>query len=351
MVQIRYRGSAYLSEPAETVLDVLLRHGVELSYSCRKGTCLSCLLRVRNGALPPDSQEGLRETLRENGYFLACRCVPARDLDIAAADDAALFERATVAGLERLSESICRVLLAPAKPLDYRAGQFINLRRHDGLVRSYSLASVPRLDKYLELQVKRLPGGLMSNWIFDDLRPGESVDFQGPNGESFYLPSDPAQPMLLIGNGSGLGPLSGIARDALHDGHRGSVWLYHGSRAPEGLYLQETLRRLARAHANFSFVPCLSGAAAPAGHRVGRAEAVAFAEHGELVGWRVFLCGSPAMVHAAKKAAYLAGAKLDHIHADPFELRELRKTPRGVGAEPSYARPPAGSTARNRAVS
>ena len=34
------------------------------------------------------------------------------------------------------------------------------------------------------------------------------------------------------------------------------------------------------------------------------------------------------MVAEAKKATYLRGAALADIHADPFDLKELRKTPR-----------------------
>jgi len=72
----------------------------------------------------------------------------------------------------------------------------------------------------------------------------------------------------------------------------------------------------------------LSGGSGAAGCRPGRAESVAFSDLAELPGWRVFLCGYPPMVHSAKRHAYLAGAALDDILTDPFELRELRQTPR-----------------------
>ena len=55
---------------------------------------------------------------------------------------------------------------------------------------------------------------------------------------------------------------------------------------------------------------------------------MAFAEHPGLDGYRVYLCGYPPMVHAARKQAYLMGAALADIYADPFELRDLRHTPR-----------------------
>lgn len=172
----------------------------------------------------------------------------------------------------------------------------------------------------------------MSNWVFDEMQVGESVDIQGPNGCCFYLPGDPGQGLLMIGNGTGLAPLAAIARDALNDGHNGPIRLYHGSRAEGGLYLQDRLLDLAAANANFSYTGCLSGAAPPPGHARGRAEEVAFGEIPDLAGWRVYLCGNPPMVEGAKKRAFLAGADLKEIYADAFELKELRAAPRPAPA-------------------
>lgn len=325
----------------ETLLDAVLRAGVDVPYSCKNGVCLTCMMRVTEGSVPETAQVGLKDTLRTRGYFLPCIC----KLDSKGADDnlkvdypvdSAVFGRAVVVGVDELASDIRGVRLEPATPLFYHAGQFLNLRRADGLQRSYSLASVPKLDECLTLHVKRLPRGQMSNWVFDDLQPGAEVDIQGPNGNCFYLPGQAAQPMLLIGNGSGLAPLIGIARDALSDGHDGPIHLYHGSRHAKGLYLIDELRSLAEAHENFHYAPCVSGAGEVAAAaddggldiRSGRADAIAFDEHSALEGWRIFLCGYPPMVGAAKKRAYLSGADMVDIYADPFELRDLRHAPR-----------------------
>ena len=134
-------------------------------------------------------------------------------------------------------------------------------------------------------------------------------------------PGNPRQGMLLICTGTGLAPLAAIARDALDAGHTGPVHLYHGSGSADGLYLQGALRELAARHSSFHYVPCVSREAAPAGCRSGRADDMALTDHADLTGWRIFLSGNAAMVHAAKRAVYLAGADLSHIHADPFEQR------------------------------
>ena len=328
MAVVHFAGARYPREPAETVLEALLAGGAEVPYACRAGVCLACLMRVREGTVPAPAQAGLRETLKETGHFLPCVCRPEGDLMVAPVADAAVWGRAVVRAVAPLAPAMVRVTVEPATPLYYRAGQFIALRRADGLVRSYSLASVPRLDRGLQIHVRRLPGGVMSNWVHDRLAPGEALDIQGPNGASFYVEGRPDQPMLLIATGSGLGALFAIARDALASGHRGEIRLYHGSRHPGGLYLRKAQATIAACHPNFIPVACVSGAAVPAGARAGRADAAAFADRPELAGWRVHLCGNPAMVAAARKRAYLAGARLDDIDADPFVLKDLRRRPR-----------------------
>ncbi len=336
MPTVQFNNAAYEAEPSESVLDTLLRNGEEPNYSCRKGSCLNCMMRAPEGGVPSSAQAGLRDTLRVQGYFLSCLCVPESDISVVPAEDAALFQRAVILSRELLAPGICRVILEPATPLYYHAGQFLNLRRHDGLCHSYSLASVPNLDRYLEFHVKRMPGGQLSNWIFDDMKVGDSVDIQGANGACFYLPGAPGQSLMLVGSGTGLAPLVAIARDALNDGHLGPVRLYHGSHTPVGLYLRDTLFDLAQAYPNFNYTGCLSGANPPLGYSHGRADDVALGEIKDLSGWRVYLCGNPPMVHGAKKRAFLAGADMQEIHADPFELKELRSEP-GSGEHKTFA--------------
>ena len=190
----------------ETVLQAMLRAGIDTPYSCRNGMCLTRITRLVEGEVPCGSQIGIKDTLQAQGYFLPCVCETTQDIGVAPPEPAEIFGRAVVTEVAHPSKNVCRVRLMPATPLYYRAGQFINIRRSDGLTRAYSLASVPSLDRYLELHAKRLPRGQMSNWFYEDLQPGEAVDIQGPNGSCFYIPDKKDRPLLLIGNESGLSP-------------------------------------------------------------------------------------------------------------------------------------------------
>ncbi|MFO1349297.1 MAG: FAD-binding oxidoreductase [Gammaproteobacteria bacterium] len=328
MAKIHFAGKAYDCQASETVLQALRRHGVDIPFACQHGICQTCLLRSADRQAPAAAQQGLRDTLRAQGYFLACQCRPEQDMEVGPPREAEIYGRAILLAKELLAPRVCRLTVEPATPLYYHAGQFINLRRADGLIRSYSLASVPHRDAHLELHVKRMQNGNMSNWIYDELKPGTALDLQGPNGACFYLPGKPQQNLLLIGTGTGLAPLIGIARDALYSGHLGEVHLYHGSHHRDGLYLMDELRGLAHQYRNFHYHPCVSGPYDGDQARAGRADAHALADITDLAGWRVFLCGSPPMVAATKRKAYLMGANLADIHIDPFEVTDLRRQPR-----------------------
>ena len=311
----------YQRNPEETVLDCLLRHGVSVPHSCRSGVCQSCLMRSIDSDPPAAAQHGLKDSLRQQRYFLACACAPEGDIAATLSGPVLIRLPARVISVEKLSRRIARVRLDPAGDFDYRAGQFLNLARGDGLTRPYSIASLPYTEDFLELHVARHEQGRMSSWIHDELQPGDELAVSTPLGECCYRPEHPQQPLLLVGTGCGLAPLYGVIRDALHHGHTGPIWLYHGSRDREGLYLVEELRGLARAHDNFKYVPCLdSPAAGEADFTLQRAHEAALARHTDMKGWRVFLCGHPEMVKQTKKKTYLAGAALADIHADPFHL-------------------------------
>jgi CDP-4-dehydro-6-deoxyglucose reductase len=315
MPTFTFSGVAYQAAPGESVLDALLRHGIVVSNSCRAGACQSCMLRATTGALPAVSQHGLKSTLVEQGYFLSCVCRPADDLVLEPAGG--LEVAASIVVLERLSPNVLRVRLRPETPIDYRAGQYITVRRADGLARSYSLASLPD-DDTLELHIRRAPRGRMSGWFFDEARENDWVTLRGPAGDCFYTGGSPDQSLVLAATGTGLAPLLGICRDALRLGHRGPMHLFHGALRPEGLYLRDELSALDRAHPNLHYTPVVLEGGESEGLATGALDKAIAAAHPKFGGWRGFLCGDPAIVQMLKKKFFLAGMASREIFADAF---------------------------------
>lgn len=311
---LHWKGRALDLAPGESVLDALLRNGEDAAYSCKVGSCASCLLRADRGSVPTRAQAGLKDAWKELGYFLACSCVPEDDLHASPVGDG-LRVRAEIVGLDDLSPTVKRVRLACLGPFDYRAGQYVSLS-NGNVSRSYSIASLPSEDA-LELHVRLILGGRMSDWLSNHARLGQEVALTGPFGSCFYVRGAPDPPLLLAGTGTGLAPLWGIARDALESGHRGRIVLFHGAIAEDGLYLREDLSALATRWVQFSYQPVtlLGGDATIA---QGSLERVVAATFPKLAGWRAYLAGDPDIVGKLRKAIFLAGAASRDILADAF---------------------------------
>jgi ferredoxin-NADP reductase/ferredoxin len=316
MAKITYRGQSFECGD-QSVLECLTAQGISVPHSCRSGVCQTCMMQS-DGTVPPVAQAGIKPTLAAQNYFLACVCHPQEDMQIVLPETQIARIEAKISGIEYLNAEILGIKLQPAQPFEYRAGQFINFFKDEATSRCYSLASVPALDDHLHLNVRKIPGGQVSGWISESLKAGDTVSISPATGDCFYVPGNAAQDILLIGTGSGLAPLYGIIRDALISGHKGRIRLYHGNYSAAGFYLVEELRQLEQEYSNFSYIPCVSEQGAQAGYAQGMVHDVALRDNPDLSGWRVFLCGHAEMVKAAKREAYLSGAAIKDIYADPF---------------------------------
>ncbi len=323
MTKVVYQGRSFERLDDESVLRCLLRNGIRAPYSCESGACQACTMRAINGTPTTVSQEDLKETQKTLGYFKACVCRPEEDLEVTLLDDAQKHKyQMEVVEKTLLNNEILRLRLACDEPFEYRAGQFINIFKGD-LIRSYSIASLPGQDEMLEFHIKRVPGGVVSHWLSDGVQLGDPLTVTGPMGECFYHEAESVEGVLAVGTGSGLAPLWGIVRDALTQGYEKPIILCHGAMKPENLYYVDELRELEARYENFSYFPCVS--APDEGElltdlSLGFPNDVAFMKQPSLAKWQVFLCGHPEMVNNTKRMAFLAGAALKNIHADPFVM-------------------------------
>ncbi len=315
---LRVDGQVVLAVMGETVLEACLRAGLEVSHSCLAGACQACRVRFVDGAQPRAAQSGLDPDAVKQGWFLACQA--RLDAPLAISLDGAAQQRAAVRLVERewSTPEIVRLRFEWLAPFEHRAGQFVRLARADGLARSYSIASVPGLDRELELHVRVLANGALSSWLARTADLGESLVVYGPAGQCVYDVSDRDQPMLLAGTGTGLAPLIAVAREALSKRHTGRIELYHGGLDANALYAVDFLRELAETHPTFRYHASVLRGTVPRGVECAPISDLLERDQPELDGWRVHLCGAPELVEALRKQCFLAGADLRQIRADPF---------------------------------
>jgi len=131
------------------------------------------------------------------------------------------------------------------KKIKYLSGQYltlifrINNRRY---IRPYSLSSAPSTENTLNVTVKRIAGGIVSNHIVDQLKSGDTVEVMGPIGD-FTLDTDTITAetsIFLWGAGSGITPLFSIAKDALFNNIGNHINLVYGNKGYDStIFLDE----------------------------------------------------------------------------------------------------------------
>jgi len=299
-------------QPGETVLAALERSGADAPSGCRAGTCCKCMQQGENP--PVESQRGLRATLQSQGFFLACQARPKGKLKIRSQAPLPRV-KAHVESIDIVSSDVARILLRPDSPLDFHPGQYLDVLHPSGANRSYSIASLPS-DGWLELHIRRIPDGLVSGWLHG-LKAGDEVSVRGAYGQCFYVADDLKKKLLLVGAGTGLAPLLGIARDALEQEYSGSIDLVHGGLQPDRLYLRDELAELAEQYPQLRIHHCVLRGATQHEHE-GALDELAVRIAGRLSRVRAFLCGDEALVRQLQRKLFLAGVPSGEILSDPF---------------------------------
>jgi ferredoxin-NADP reductase len=329
MHSIHFNNKKYLCRDNETILELCLRNGLTVPFSCKAGVCHVCLMRSSDNSPPEIAQKGLKDKLKEKHYFKICQCIPSQDMQINFPKPEDMTTQAVLVKKEKLTDNIIRILLEPMTQFEYQAGQFINLhKQHTPAIRSYSLASTQQLDYYLELQIKIVTDGNMSQWLLNDVNVGDEIEFHGALGNCYYQEDATEQSLLLLSTGTGLAPHIGIVREALAKGHQGEIYLFHGSHTTKGHYLKTVLEALALQYKHFHYYQCSdfpnsenTSLGNNKNQYIGEITEIAFKQYPQLNNYRIYLSGNPSMVKMAQKKALEHAAKATWVYADPFETQ------------------------------
>ena len=316
----------------ETLLDAGLREGIALPFDCRNGGCGECKATLRSGTVEFGAyQPGvLSAAERAAGKVLTCVCSAREDVELeyvpAKAPGAAAPRSwgATVEAMQRLAPDVMQVILKldGGERIAFYAGQYINILLDDGAKRSFSFATAPSVNDRIELHIRRIPGGRYTTQVFERMRPGDRVRFEGPAG-SFFLREDSDKPMIFVAGSTGFAPVKSMLEYAFSRGLKRRMILYWGVRRPSDLYLRELPEKWAREHPNFGFVPVISEPAPEDrwSGRTGFVHQAILADFPDLGGYQVYACGSAAMVQAAHPAFTAHGLGSDDCFADAFVPR------------------------------
>ena len=221
---------------------------------------------------------------------------------------------------ELRSPGVAVLRLRTEQPLPYRAGQYVPVQvtRWPRIWRPYSVATAPRPHGLLELHVRAVPGGLVSNALVHHSDVGDCVLLGAAEGAMTLTSSD--RDLLCLAGGTGLAPIKAIIEHAITADKAArrarKITLFVGARQHFDLYDLEDLQLLEAACTSLRVIPVLSEQPGYAGLTGTLSEAVGAPTLFENT--EAYVCGPPAMVR--QTTAMLAGAiPPAHIRSDPVQ--------------------------------
>ncbi len=204
----------------------------------------------------------------------------------------------------------------------FSAGQYLSIRLTVGdknLSRPYSLASSPReaLKGYYILTIKRVEGGLASQYILDNWTVGTKVTASEPLGQFTYEPLRDAKTVIGIAGGSGITPFRSLAY-AIADGDEDAeLILLYGSRTLKDAIFQKEFEELAKKCPKFKLVNVFSEEAIE-GCEKGFITAELIKKYAPQGTYSIFLCGPQAMYNFVDKEIETLGLRKKFIRHELF---------------------------------
>jgi len=121
--------------------------------------------------------------------------------------------------INETKEAITIVFEQPATKIGYKSGQFLTLIvtvQGKEVRRAYSLCSSPFVDQDLAVSIKRVDKGLMSNWLPDNLKIGNTVKVMEPMGNfTTEFKKENKRHLVLFAGGSGITPMMSIIKSTM----------------------------------------------------------------------------------------------------------------------------------------
>jgi CDP-4-dehydro-6-deoxyglucose reductase len=331
-VSVQPSQHSFQAQPEETILDAALRHGLCLPYGCRDGVCGSCRGKVLSGQVAHGKAtlDALSEADRRSGNALFCCAMACSDLVIESREVTSVADipvrtlPARVHSLTRAAPDvmIVELKLPASERLQFLAGQYVDILLRDGRRRAFSIANSPHEDAFLQLHVRHIPGGQFTDHVFNTLKERDLLRLRGPQG-SFFLRSDSHKPILLVAGGTGFAPIKAVVQQAIAENSERPMVVYWGGRQQADLYLLQLAQQWPAQHPQLRFIPVLSDAPAeqPWDGRRGLVHRAAMADHPDLSGYQAYVCGSPAMVAAARHDFLtLCHLPAEEFFADSFDF-------------------------------
>ncbi|WP_296196829.1 FAD-binding oxidoreductase [Sphingorhabdus sp.] len=307
-----------------SLLDAAANAQISLPYSCKTGRCSSCKCRILSGRSEALAIEiGLSDDEKKAGYILSCIRTAASDLTIDAEDLDGIYipeVKTLPARIDCLQKLAPDVMLAtlrvpPTSAFSYLPGQYIDVIGPGAMRRSYSIANAPNCRGHLDLHIRAVHGGAMSDYWFNKAKENDLLRINGPLG-SFFLRSCASLDLIFLATGTGIAPVKAMLEAITElsvDEQPRSVTVVWGGRVVADIYYD--IQAIGGRH---TFLPVLSQAHSEWSGARGYVQDALLENGPDLSDAVAYACGSQAMIASAKVELFKAGLAPNRFYSDAF---------------------------------
>ncbi len=142
----------------------------------------------------------------------------------------------------------------------FLAGQYVALTLEIGGIRTsrpYSISSPPNQTGFYDITVRRVEGGLVSNYLLDEVGRGDRLLSSGPAGHFYYNPLFHDKTMVCIAGGSGITPFMSIVHEIADCGIDRTVFLFYGNKNPGDVIFHEKFQAISDRFENIHYIPVI----------------------------------------------------------------------------------------------
>jgi len=198
--KIHYEGRTVEPQPHESVLDSLLRAGVDVPFSCKSGSCLTCLMQCTEGHIPAAAQQGLSAHLVRMHYLLPCQCQPTETLHLRPPQPQDLITTCLLCEATNDSEGTLHLIFEPLGSLRYRRGQTLRVvgSTGDGPEATIHITSDPKTDSIMQGHIRPQAGIRLPAHVAAGAEFGIEFEVRGPYDDTpaGELPAPSPDPAL-----------------------------------------------------------------------------------------------------------------------------------------------------------
>jgi ferredoxin-NADP reductase len=212
----------------------------------------------------------------------------------------------------------------PPRRFSYRPGQFVTIDLPvDGAScrRSYTMSSSPSRPDAISITVKRVPGGLASNWLYEHASPGMAVRMNGPYGQ-FSCLEHPSRKLLLVSGGSGVTPMMSMLRWLGDTATRADIVFINNVRTPADVIFEQELACLSVQLGNalkVAVVPSAHAPFRPWNGPMGRLErGLLLTLAPDFMERETFVCGPAPYMDAVRSTLLELGYPMPRFHQESF---------------------------------